>query len=158
MVNWTEEDLAAYKQKCRIRDRAGQLDSCPPDAKPKRGDEEHQEQVSLMKWVEYQAPSCPALYLLFAIPNGGDRNVIVAKKLKAEGVRRGVPDLFLAFPVKPYSGLFIEMKKKKGGQTSKEQKKWIKGLREQGYWAEVCAGAAVAQAVIMDYLEGGIQS
>jgi hypothetical protein len=73
---------------------------------------EHTEQVNLMQWW---ALACRGFgipeQLLFAIPNGGQRNIIVASKLKAEGVRAGVPDLFLAFPKKDAAGLFIEMKK-----------------------------------------------
>ena len=47
---------------------------------------EHAEQVNLMKWW---ALACRAYQLdermLFAIPNGGQRNIIVAAKMKQEG-------------------------------------------------------------------------
>ena len=56
---------------------------------------EHSEQVTLIKWW---ALACKQFgipeQLLFAIPNGGKRDVISAKLLKDEGVRAGVPDLF----------------------------------------------------------------
>ena len=46
---------------------------------------EHTEQVTLMQWwaLAHQQFGIPE-QLLFAIPNGGERNVIVASKLKAE--------------------------------------------------------------------------
>ena len=44
----------------------------------------------------------PQLALIFAIPNGGKRHIGTARKLKAEGVRSGVPDIFLACPRMPY--------------------------------------------------------
>ena len=47
---------------------------------------EHEEQVALMRLVEMHKGRWPELGMLFAVPNGGDRNVIVARKLKAEGV------------------------------------------------------------------------
>jgi len=106
---------------------------------------EHEEQSAFFWWIANQ----PVIRdLTFAIPNGGDRNVLVGKKLKAEGVRRGVPDIFIAFPVGPYHGLFIEMKRRKGGVLSKEQKGWIERLTEQGYRVEVCRGFDEAVAVV----------
>lgn len=54
-------------------------------------DREHREQVALFEWVEYQLTRYPELELLFAIPNDGDRHPVVGARLRAEGVRRGVP-------------------------------------------------------------------
>ena len=116
---------------------------------------EHTEQVTLMQWW---ALACHGFGLhentLFAIPNGGERNVIVASKLKAEGVRAGVPDLFLAWANRQYGGLFIEMKKPKGGRVSDVQKQYIELLTESGYKAVVCMGWIEAKAAIEDYLRG----
>ncbi len=115
---------------------------------------EHTEQVNLMQWWQlacrgFGIPEA----LLFAIPNGGQRNIIVASKLKAEGVRAGVPDLFLAFPYRNYDGLFIEMKKTKGGRVSGKQKNMLEQLAEVGYKTVVCNGWLEAKAVIEEYLE-----
>ena len=115
---------------------------------------EHEEQVALMRLVEMHKGRWPELGMLFAVPNGGDRNVIVARKLKAEGVKRGVPDLCLCLPRGGYHGLFIELKRQKGGVTSPEQKAWIAALRGQGYRAEVCKGATEAWDVIREYMRG----
>lgn len=55
---------------------------------------EHQEAVAFMQWTAIAARRDPRIGLIFAIPNGGKRNVIVARKMKAEGVKPGVPDYF----------------------------------------------------------------
>ena len=56
---------------------------------------EHQEQKALIQWARLNQQRFPELDLLFAIPNGGLRNIRVARKLKSEGVKPGVSDLFL---------------------------------------------------------------
>lgn len=114
---------------------------------------EHAEQVLLMQWwaLAHQQFGVPE-QLLFAIPNGGERNIIVAARMKKEGVRAGIPDLFLAVPKGGFHGLFIEMKKPKGGRVSKNQSSMMKLLSEQGYSAKVCCGWVEARAEIERYL------
>ena len=85
---------------------------------------EHLEQVRFVAWFRKTYPQ----HWVFAIPNGGDRNRITAAKLKAEGVSRGVPDLFV-----PSMRLWVEMKRQKGGSLSADQKEWRDYLKEQGY-------------------------
>lgn len=53
---------------------------------------EHAEAVALMRVVRLHEVRWPELRLLYAVPNGGDRHPIVAAKMRAEGVRAGVPD------------------------------------------------------------------
>ena len=114
---------------------------------------EHAEQVTLMQWWQlvHKQFGIPE-QLLFAIPNGGLRNIIVAKRLKAEGVRSGVPDIFLAYPSRRRCGLFIEMKKVKGGRVSGNQKSLMEDLNKSGYLAVVCHGWTEAKAAIERYL------
>ena len=117
---------------------------------------EHAEQVALIRWATLSSGAFPELRLLHAIPNGGARHVRVGRKLRAEGVKRGVPDLCLPVARGGFHGLYIELKRPRGGRLSAEQRAWIKALREQGYCAEVCAGATEAIKVIKRYLsEGG---
>jgi len=92
--------------------------------------------------------------LLFAIPNGGRRDVATASNLKAEGVRAGVPDLFLAVPAFGYHGLFVELKREKGGVVSDFQKEYIARLNDLGYQAIVCHGWIEAKNSIESYLGG----
>ncbi len=91
-------------------------------------------------------------HLLFAIPNEGVRNVRNASRMKAEGMTKGVPDLFLAIPRKGCHGLFIEMKRVKGSVTSPEQKQFIADLKEQNYSCHICKGSDEAQGVFNWYL------
>lgn len=114
---------------------------------------EHDEQKRLIEWwAEFSALHGIPVIALFAIPNGGERNVIVATRMKAEGVRRGVPDLFLALPKGCYHGLFIELKKPCGGKVSEHQKEYIRYLNSQNYLAIVCHGFDEAKRIICSYL------
>jgi len=92
---------------------------------------EHDEQATLFRWAGYLAPKYPALDMMFAIPNGGLRDIRVARKLKAEGVKPGVPDIFLAARDCNYKfrGLFIEMKII-NGRITPEQKEWLPRLND----------------------------
>jgi len=117
---------------------------------------ESQEQQALIQWAKLQEGKYPELQLLHAIPNGGKRNVVTATILKKEGVKSGVPDLFLPVPrITPftdgYYGLYIEMKAPKG-RTSENQEWWIEKLEKRGYRVEVCYGFEEAREVIEEYL------
>lgn len=121
---------------------------------------EHQEQVSFIhaakKYFREQQRE-QLLPLLFAIPNGGARDPRVAASLKMEGVRPGVPDIFFAKPVFGKCGLFIEMKKAKGGSTSADQKAMMECLVQQGYCCVVAKGCDEAFGALKAYLEGRIK-
>ena len=64
--------------------------------------------------------------LIFAIPNGGARNPVLAQRLNAEGVVAGIPDLFI-----PEFHLFIEVKTPVG-HMSKAQREYAKYLETDG--------------------------
>jgi hypothetical protein len=89
--------------------------------------------------------------LLWACPNGGHRHVSVARKLKAEGVRPGIPDLTLAVARHGFHGLFIEMKAR-GGRVSPDQVAMADLLRRQGYNVIVAWSDAEAIKAIEGYL------
>ena len=93
----------------------------------------------------------PELMLMFAIPNGGQRNPATAGRLKAEGVKAGVPDTFLPVARLEFNGLFIEFKKV-GGKTSPAQNEMILRLRRQKYKVEICYDWLAAQEIVLDYL------
>lgn len=116
---------------------------------------EHKEQATLIEWWRYAHKlfGIPE-QLLFAIPNGGARSATTGALLKAEGVRAGVPDLFLAVPRGSCHGLFIEMKKIKGGVVSAAQEAMCAELRSQGYAVEICHGWQEAVTTITSYLNG----
>lgn len=114
---------------------------------------EDEEQIMAMNWAELAKGKWPELELLFHIPNGGKRGKREAARFRDMGVKAGVPDLCLPVPRGNYAGLYIEMKRRKGGVVSPEQKKWISSLRGRGYAAEVARGGAEAVAIIEGYLE-----
>lgn len=116
---------------------------------------EHDEQKNLFEWAAWMTPQLPELAAMIAIPNGGHRHKGTAAKLKAEGVKPGFPDIFLPAAKGKFHGLFIEMKRRKGGRVEPEQAEWHNRLRAAGYRVEVCQGFEAAQAVILDYLGRG---
>lgn len=116
-------------------------------------DLEHRHQVALMTWAENVRRQYPELAWLHAVPNGGHRSKAAAGRLKAEGVRAGVPDLFLDVARGDWHGLRIELKAE-GGRVTREQRVWIDAYRERGYRAEVCVGWLAARDLIVEYLGG----
>ena len=113
---------------------------------------EHDEQVALMQWAEYAKAAHPELDLLYAIANGGKRHVKTALSLQAEGVKKGVLDLHLPVPRGTFHGLYIEMKRRKGGALSPEQKEFRDKVERQGYRTYVCKGWESARDAILEYL------
>lgn len=81
-------------------------------------------------------------HFVFAVPNGGSRNIIEAANLKAQGVMAGVSDLILLLPNKVY---FIELKNPNGkGRQSPAQREFEDNVRAYGNeyllwdnWAQV---------------------
>ena len=73
-------------------------------------------------------------------------------RAKALGVSPGVPDYMIVLPDKL---LFIEMKRRKGGQVSEHQKKWIEILNnidnKNKIEAVVCKGFDEAKKIIDNY-------
>jgi len=80
---------------------------------------EHEEQKMFVKWFRSQYPKVR----IFAIPNSAARSPELASYLRAEGLTRGVPDLYI-----PEWRLWVEMKRIKGSVTSDEQTDWAEYL------------------------------
>ena len=114
---------------------------------------EHAEAKTFMQWVKLNEAANPELKWLFAVPNGGDRNVIVAAKMKAEGVKRGVPDYIWPVRAGQFIGLVIELKRQRGGKASDEQKTWLEHYLAQGWGAVLCNGADDAIRCVRNYLQ-----
>ena len=103
---------------------------------------EHEEQRELVLWFRHTWPGVR----IFAIPNGGARSPATAGRLKAEGVSSGVPDLFI-----PAWGLWVEMKRTKGGSLSAEQKDWIAYLESVKFCCIVGKGSDDAKGKIQAF-------
>lgn len=113
---------------------------------------EHAMQVAVVTWARLQSGTLPVLRLLYAVPNGGLRQISVARKLKAEGAKPGVPDLVLPVPAMGFCGLYIEMKTQ-DGRVTPEQAEWHVRLQEVGHRVEVCRSIEAAIAVLREHAE-----
>ena len=110
--------------------------------------------------ILYVEPKVPALEWIHAIHNQGHGDAIHGAAAKAEGVRKGVADIFLPYAVGNWHGLYIEMKKlsvkpkretSAGGLTS-TQIAFAKYARDNGYGWAVCYGWKHAVTVIKQYV------
>ena len=123
------------------------------------GASEHSQQAALFAWSALNVGKYPQLKWMFAIPNGGLRDIRTATNLKAEGVKAGVPDIFLAYAtyngINGYFGLFIEMKVGKN-KPSVEQIEWLAALSTNYYCIAVCYSWEEARDVLVNYLENKI--
>ncbi|HDY87297.1 MAG TPA: hypothetical protein ENH82_04170 [bacterium] len=116
------------------------------------------QQIQLISWWKLQYPG----KIIFSIPNGswlyGDRvtRAKIMRKMKAEGLLKGVSDLFIPIPKDEYSGLFIEMKNicKTSCSVSGDQVWFLDQMRVAGYRAEWCAGFDKAREIITEYMKG----
>lgn len=115
------------------------------------GPSEHMEATMLMRAAMGAEHVWPELRLLYAVPNGGHRAKRTAGQLKAEGVKRGVPDYCLPVARGGFHGLYIELKTATGA-VRPEQRGWLADLHAQGYKAVVCRQWEQAWSVLRDYL------
>jgi hypothetical protein len=105
---------------------------------------EHQIQAQFFRMIRLWSLRHPILDIIFAIPNGGARDKITGARLKAEGVKRGVSDVFCPSTNNKIShGLFIEFKTVKGKLTH-EQIYFSKYIQQLGYQFIVCRSAEEA--------------
>lgn len=133
--------------------RAGRKRKAAPRKAPKKNADvplEEDDQIALIQWFDLQYP---ALRGRLASSSGGARMTMrTACKQKAAGNRKGYPDLNLLLRRHGKSGLFIELKRVKGGRLEPEQADWLAWLNEQGFMAVVCKGFDAAKETITGYL------
>lgn len=118
----------------------------------------------------------PALEWIHAIHNQGHGDKIRGAKAKQEGVKKGVADIFIPYPMpaKPpegdpalpafYHGMYIEMKqlkhqpKRKGtkGGMSDEQIEFRDYVVPLGYYFKTCYGWLDAVAAMKAYVKGEV--
>lgn len=96
-----------------------------------------------------------------AIPNANAMSFIdralavkIMAKMKAQGLQKGFPDLVVFLPS---CIAFIEMKRKKGGVASEEQKEWINIINGFPYsFGAICKGAKEARSFIDNLINIGV--
>jgi len=102
-----------------------------------RAPSEQSEQIALARRLDCARPR-----ILWAhVPNGGSRDQREVQKLRASGVKAGVPDVLVFTPTaKAPCGVALELKAEgKGyGDVADEQREWLAGLAAYG-WATVVA-------------------
>jgi hypothetical protein len=115
-------------------------------------DREGQEQAALLTELRIRMPEVADL--IFHVPNGGHRAKAVAAKLKAQGVKAGIPDLVLPMARGGFFGLYIEFKATPPNDAaiSDSQHERIRKLNAQGYLAVVCRGHFDTMEQIRAYL------
>jgi hypothetical protein len=111
---------------------------------------EHAEQVNLCRILD----ACKIYY--FAIPNGGARHPATAKNLKAEGVKAGVPDLFIVSRAPNANrdncrAVFVEMKRQQTHKLSLAQQAWAGLLVSHGFGVILATGCANAVRQLKNY-------
>ena len=110
------------------------------------------EQQTLIKWARLARGKYPELDMLYHITNEGKRSVVTGARLKSECLKPGVPDLCLAVARGGAHGLYIEMKRTKGGRVTPQQAAWLEKLAHEGYATAICRGWEQARDVIERYL------
>ncbi len=104
---------------------------------------EHEEQAGFVTWFRQRFPGV----LIYAIPNGERRAMSTGRKLKAEGVMPGVPDLHI-----PQWNLWVEMKRTKYGKLSDDQMEMMMRLENIGHKVIVGWGARDASEKVLRHL------
>lgn len=120
----------------------------------KTGPTESQIQQAVIRWwaLQHRALGFPDERVLMAFPMQGMRTARNGARMKAEGMRKGLPDMFLAVPIRGlWAGLWIELKRP-GGRVSPEQSDFLDVLRAQEYFACVCFGFDDCTQSITRYL------
>ena len=111
---------------------------------------EDEEQKEFAAWLDETG------LLWYHTPNERRASETELINLTAQGMKKGVPDNFIAEPRGKYHGLYIELKrsKKSLSRKSPEQREWIESLNEKGYKAVFCYGAEEAKRAVLEYIKG----
>lgn len=122
-------------------------------AKSPNGYSESRMQQTLVRWwgmacVEFGLP----VNALCAFPLQGLRTARNGARLKAEGMRKGFPDLALFVPTAMAPALFVELKTQKGRLTP-AQKEMLGSLESRGYSTAVCRSFDEAEGTIREFLK-----
>ena len=111
------------------------------------------EQQTFFQWAAVATGKHPELRLMYHVPNEGKRSARQGARMRAEGLRAGVPDICLPVPRGGYSALYIELKAGRNKPTA-DQLAWLAALDEAGNKTAVCWGWQAARNAVVKYLEG----
>lgn len=122
-----------------------------PRAKAPAAPSEASQQATLFELLALLATRDPRAALAFHVPNGGARDARTGARLKAQGVKPGVPDIILPCPALGHTGLAVELKRK-GGSLERAQERWLDALEGQGWRCVVAWSWQDAAREILTYL------
>jgi hypothetical protein len=114
-------------------------------APKRRAPLEQVEQVDLAGWLD-------GLGVVWSsIPLGEARTRTAGAKLKAAGVKRGIPDVLIFSPCAGFVGMAVELKRADGVPSDVKtwQADWLEALRSVGWLAVVAYGAEDAKRQIL---------
>jgi len=111
---------------------------------------EQMEHINIVNWFNYQYPRLADDFHHFA--NERRCSIQSGRTLKRMGVKKGVPDFFLAFPIDEYAGLWLELKVGKNKLTV-EQEAFLNLKTQRGYMCAACWGFDASIEVIKAYLK-----
>jgi hypothetical protein len=120
--------------------------------KPTNDEPEHLEQVELFRRLDAEGYDMPELRQAYAVPNGGKRGRLTAKKMKAEGVRAGELDINLDLARGGYHGLRLEMKAP-GRSMSVLQSARAAEHQANGYAVDTAYSADDAERILRYYMK-----
>lgn len=119
---------------------------------------EYDIQAAFVKWCKWNEVKYPSLKLAFSSVNGahlaGDARMRAIKmaRLKANGLRVGVPDWSLPVARNGYAGMWIEFKAGKN-KLSHAQAEYIDLLRAENHLVHVYYDWEKAAVAVKDYLQ-----
>jgi len=126
---------------------------------------EHEEQTLFVTETHYEfrnrSDFCEVLF--FAVVNGfwaageGGRKIGLLNKYREEGWRKGIADVQYQQPRGGYAFAVFEMKRsdmktKKDGGLSPEQKEYLSAAKAAGAFVRVCYGADEAMSAMREYM------
>lgn len=105
-------------------------------------------QINLINWIEENHPEL----FLFATVNERNSSKANMVKLKRQGLKTGVPDLYIS---KHGNQLFIEMKRHNGvfSDLRQSQRDIITEMKDKGEAVVVCFGFLASKLAVIDFLE-----
>ena len=117
---------------------------------------EYEECKIFVQWLKIH--NIPHSHCANESQSGGKNAVIRGAKLKAIGQSKGVFDYDVYVPIYGitneidcYQLIKIEMKRKKGGTVSPEQKNWLKIYKLAGIPSKICKGADEAIKFVKEF-------
>ena len=114
------------------------------------------EQEAIVEWLNYHIVLKD---YFFKTNNEGKRSEVQGNRLKRQGLRPGVSDIFIYYPCSGYHGLFLEVKRNKKYSLSEQststwiaQEKFLNIVKSIGYSGERCYGFDDCKRIIEAYL------